>query len=274
MTDENTAMGEGSTDPKDYTNLTVEQLRQKQTEPRFEPSPTIISKEYAEKLKKKEFPSFAELLKKSERAMAMGQRKRATLPYSYEQLRVPYFRYLCKQLQGKPFRKDGNIVEVIERLLKYLIGDPSCGLDLYRGIYLWGNVGVGKTMIMDAIQEMLHDAEAHGLRFKSQSVKQLSFNLQGTKDTNILRRYFKDSYCFDDFGSEDPEQFIYSSRISVMDEILTARRERFKHHFELTHVTSNVPPEAISDRYMERFESRCKEMFNYIHLKGSDKRGE
>ena len=158
-------------------------------------------------------------------------------------------------------------------LLKYFICDPSCEFDLRRGIYIWGNVGRGKTYLMRALRILIETIRFDFRKFEIQSCRDIVFDVTDQKSVQNMRKYFSGKYCFDDFGYEDTQVKLWGNELNVMEEIMVNRYDAFVRHGLITHVTTNIPPHQIVTHYEStRLESRIEEMFNIVELKGDDKR--
>lgn len=183
--------------------------------------------------------------------------------------------------QKRQFAYDQHVKEVISRLLSYYLGIGS-DLGAEKGIYLFGHVGRGKTLLMrcfkiftNLIEEKLTKAEREFTprSFKMESCKTLVLDVANSKSVEVLRKYYKGNYCLDDLGAEDDYK-LFGNDLNVMLDVITERRKCFVEQNIVTHVTSNMPPDEdkLIARYDARFESRCHEMFHFIYLDGKDYR--
>jgi hypothetical protein len=162
---------------------------------------------------------------------------------------------------------------VYANVLKYFICDPSCELDLRKGIYLWGNVGRGKTYLMRAMSIMIETLRYDFRKFQITSCRDIVFDVTDQKEVQHMRTYFTGKYCFDDFGYEDTHVKLWGNELNIMEEILVNRYDAFVRHGLITHITTNLPPDKIIEHYgSKRLDSRFDEMFNIVEMKGEDKR--
>lgn len=168
----------------------------------------------------------------------------------------------------------------IDEVVKYFSGDPTCLLDLHKGIYLFGTVGVGKTVLMEAANLFCHTIEDRmeqaGMKvpnrgFRIFPVEGIVSEIEATKDLGKLQRYYKGEVCLDDIGVEDPYNH-YGKPIDLVANILSERYKNYYATGQITHATSNLESEKWGARYGERIDSRCSEMFNRVSLIGEDKR--
>ena len=77
--------------------------------------------------------------------------------------------------------------------------------------------------------------------------------------------------CFDDLGVEDIG-FHFSDKCDTMLNTILELYDNARGHYNLIHITSNLLPKQIEERYGPRLASRLKEMFNVITLLGDDRR--
>jgi hypothetical protein len=87
------------------------------------------------------------------------------------------------------------------------------------------------------------------------------------RGTALLQKRF--GHCFDDLG-EEAVKTIYGNKVNVMKEILQNQYERFGN--TTIHLTTNLNGKDIEEQYGSRVKSRMREMFNWIELKGNDRR--
>lgn len=168
----------------------------------------------------------------------------------------------------------------VSELIKYFTGNP-CKLNPYKGIYLFGPVGRGKTLIMkclmimcNRIEEKLEAAQkpftSNG--FMMLDCKAIVAELENTKNKANLKQYYTGLWCFDDMGVEDEKLKLWGNQINVIADIIFERYKRYDNFGTLTHATSNIKSEDWPKKYDDRTESRMRQMFNLIVLAGIDKR--
>lgn len=169
--------------------------------------------------------------------------------------------------------------ELIILLVAYFIGADGA-LSPNKGIYLFGDVGRGKTLIMRCfqrfckiIEERLTNAgEKFTPRsFKMESCKSIVLKVAEDKNVESLKRFYIDSWCLDDIGAEENYK-LFGNEMNVMLDIIVERYQRLQSRKLITHATSNMPftESRLTSRYDMRFESRCCEMFHPIFFDGID----
>jgi DNA replication protein DnaC len=78
-----------------------------------------------------------------------------------------------------------------------------------------------------------------------------------------VRNGNSEGWMFDDLGAEKNMKH-FGQEENVMADIMTSLYD--KGHKGKVHVTSNLDPNQLSERYGERAASRMMEMFNFIHV--------
>lgn len=165
---------------------------------------------------------------------------------------------------------------IIKLMCLYFTRDERCadsGLDVNKGLFLYGGTGVGKTTLMEFFRrnmnhcysivpcvEIARDFASHGDKGGWDVVPKYSKNRDIVASSQNFGQN-KSGFCFDDLGQE-PETKSYGESVRIMGPILEARYVFGK--FNSTHVTSNATPEQIEEYYGKRVRSRMAEMFNVM----------
>ena len=79
------------------------------------------------------------------------------------------------------------------------------------------------------------------------------------------------SLCIDDLGIENVSAKYFGTSENVIEKIIFKRCDLFQEGI-ITHATTNLSPSMLQEKYGDRLYSRIREMFNYIVLRGSDRR--
>jgi DNA replication protein DnaC len=139
-----------------------------------------------------------------------------------------------------------------------------------KGILLMGNVGTGKTTIMNIMQSIYKGNPQY---FKMKETRHIvrEYLVNGV---NAIDEYSKNTYdyCFDDFGLESSNSNLYGNNLNVMGEIILDRYKSFKDFGTTTHAITNLNGEALKLIYGERLYDRMKEMFEVILMNGKSLR--
>lgn len=167
--------------------------------------------------------------------------------------------------------------QIIETLKKYFMGVKDFdthnivknGASNKKGLLVYGDYGVGKTMFFKIIREMGKELSFthnyNGLYFSQTSAPFLVEEyMQSTKKTyngNFdINRYYKGRLYIDDLGAERKA----FNDVELLDSILFERHR----NNALTFITSNYTPSQIMQRYGARIGDRLPEMFNIIKWEG------
>ncbi len=194
---------------------------------------------------------------------------REIIRYTPEKMKQVFLDRASRMI-GRPYVIDDHNREIIDKLSLYFSGSPEAekhGLSLKKGLLLMGDRGTGKTVIMKAfasnpqqsyrlssVRFITYDFVESGFRvIKSFSVPEsIAINVYGQSLTG---------YCFDDLGT-DEERRRFGDKVNAMGEILLNRYDSVPHH--MTHITTNLNPNAIEQFYGSRLRSRFREMFNQV----------
>jgi len=189
-----------------------------------------------------------------------------------------------KSLFGNHFLLYEEDAAVLAKLYAYCTGDyemcAKLSIDLNKGIFLAGGVGVGKTVFMMILRQIVPMTERYVIKPCQQIA--LEYIDQGS---NVLMRYGRNyvdfvdvntinrAYCFDDLGAEEATKH-YGNDANVMAQIIQMRYNLFQNRKVLTHFTSNLIADQIDIHYGTRVRSRLREMCNWIEFseQSSDKR--
>lgn len=147
--------------------------------------------------------------------------------------------------------------------------------NLLKGLWLWGDIGTGKTTMLNIIK-----AFCKTLPWRTQMLDgiwvEYSFRISNAID--VCSKFSKSGYpgietfieserqAFDELGSECTPTGYYGTAENVLQFILQRRYDKRFNNF--THVTTNLTIEQISERYGARIYDRCKEMFNFVEMRG------
>jgi DNA replication protein DnaC len=156
--------------------------------------------------------------------------------------------------------------------------------DLNKGIWLVGNPGVGKTMLMQAfshnkrqcyrvlqcskiVNSFLRDAK-DGNGYES-----IDYCTKQWKEAAGASNYFQTSMgiCYNDLGTENTKVNSYGNSENVMEYIFLQTSENNVPFFH-RHVTTNLDFTQVEKTYGIRMLDRIREAFNVIELKGETMR--
>lgn len=180
---------------------------------------------------------------------------------------------------GTKFIVDDANRPVIEQLFYYLINDSdNFNGDLYKGIWLCGPYGTGKTVIMTAFTEcmkvFLHETREQ-TSYNESRLSKIGVNRLRAMDilkesNNFSGRSFvyknTDPVFIDDVGKEQYEVNEFGTKTKLWENVVVYRYD----HKLLTFATSNY--KMTEAHYSGHCKDRMKSMFNEIILKGAGKR--
>lgn len=140
---------------------------------------------------------------------------------------------------------------------------------LDKGLFITGNVGVGKTLLAKL---MTHTTRV--FRQPLVTTNRICDKYQENGIEFIMNQYGATDrftgYVFDDLGAERIPVNYMGNTLNVMERIILNRYEQRQHH--LTHFTSNLQGDEIEKIYGSRVRSRLREMCNVFQLTGTDRR--
>lgn len=162
-----------------------------------------------------------------------------------------------KKTMGQAILTEQQIAVIFE-LAKWFMGEykPHCG------ILLMGNIGVGKTTIMQAM--LAYYAFINNKVIPEFHAKQLPVEI-----TNRGIDYFYKRPLFvDDLGKEPPITTIWGQKFDTWPDLFAIRYE----HRAITFATANYNMESFGKLYGEVVTDRMREHFNIFVLKGESLR--
>lgn len=177
------------------------------------------------------------------------------------------------------FELTPEIDEIYQRGFKYFHSDETCGLDLNKGLYVYGVFGVGKTMFFKVMLAYLHSINK-GFRYTTSDQLCSNFSISGfeaIEEYSVVHQKMLDnaSPCnlfIDDVGQGANDVRHFGTTTNVIVEILQRRYRCFTDAGLMTHISTNLEPKEIKEVFGQYIYSRAKEMFNPILFPGSDKR--
>jgi len=192
--------------------------------------------------------------------------------------KVDLFKSACNK-ECPLFSVDESNRKLVNEIFKYLNGQSE-SLDSKKGLWLYGPIGTGKSTIIQICRTYDHEVKFNretwrssgGFNIVSASLVSNQFARKG--QDGIDKYGYNDSHpitwAFDEVGREPCPTKYYGTEMNVMQFIFQTRYE-FRHKC-ITHVTTNLYPEDITDIYGDYIADRIKEMFNVVEIKGDSRR--
>jgi len=166
-----------------------------------------------------------------------------------------------------PFEINEQNEPIIKQLYLYLINSNECKLDTYKGIYIAGAIGAGKSVLLKAFMQVQDYVTFHTSTYlNSKNV------LDRIKESGI-ESLAKCPLLIDDIGRESLEGNLYGNTIKPIADLMCLRYD----HGALTFCTSNFNMDTLEggkDRpgYGKYVIDRMQQMMNFIVLPGNSRR--
>lgn len=140
-----------------------------------------------------------------------------------------------------------------------------------KGLYLWGDCGVGKTHIVHGFFRKFVEKKIGAKLYNSPELLDVIRDYYGKsgyyeyRDNKLkLLLDYEGVLIIDDLGAEKPTQWV----AETFYKIINVRYEKMLR----TIFTSNLSLEQLADAVGDRIPSRIAEMCEVIHLGGEDRR--
>lgn len=185
---------------------------------------------------------------------------------------------------NKYFKERNRFFEIDEEnknflnvFCKYFAQDKSFetehGGELRKGLYVFGNIGTGKTSSFEILQKVSKKNLINQIWVPMTHTHKVveEYNLSDSKHKdNVIRYYSKGKYLFDDLGAENPGSNY--GKEDVFIRIFEHRYNSFINTGTKTFITSNLNLIDIKNRYGSRIFDRFHQMFNILELNGKSRR--
>lgn len=150
-------------------------------------------------------------------------------------------------------------------------------VDFDKGFFLYGDLGRGKTMTMQAMRLYMNSVcrryktEDYRLKAWMKSASELA-NIYAADGQPALIKYTGEdvNLVIDEFGREPIPANSYGTKMNVLQFILQLRYDNRRN--SVTHITTNLHPDNLEPLYGDYVADRCKEMFNFIEFNGKSLR--
>lgn len=167
--------------------------------------------------------------------------------------------YSTNFVDGKTGRNSRQVIEEAYRICQNFVNTFGCE---FQNLFLYGDVGVGKTFLSNCIAKELMDREYSVLYFSASKFFSIlaknAFDKTDIDAQNMFELIYNcDLLIIDDLGTEYTNNFIASQFFTCINERLLSRHS--------TIISTNLSLDTLADLYTERSFSRITS--NYIMLK-------
>lgn len=148
-------------------------------------------------------------------------------------------------------------------------------LDFDKGLFLYGPLGLGKSLTMLALRHYMNWVKSHyeqkrddyRLQAWMKSASELA-NIYAVDGQPRLIQYADPeiNLVIDEFGREPCPAKYYGTEMNVLQFLLQLRYDHRR--VSVTHVTTNMQLDDVAPKYGAYVADRCLEMFNFIEFKG------
>lgn len=211
--------------------------------------------------------------------LSQNERMEARRPWSVVELK----QYIIGN--NPNFVLDEYSTEIFHVLSLYFSRNPSFeqhgdGFSLYKGICITGVPGCGKTEILRLFEKnkrrcfhtiSINDIQAHCKDEGFSSYKKFTAQVPGWSGKEFFYQDYV-TWAIDDVGLEEPLND-FGNKAYVFSKIIQERYSN-KHLLQYypMHMTMMLTADQFGEKYGQFIRSRCREMFNFIHYPGPDRR--
>lgn len=199
--------------------------------------------------------------------------------YDINQLHIIF--YIAKKL-CPGFKRTPKLDEIYTEGLKYFCGNKTSKFNIEKGLFVCGKIGTGKTLFFRVMVKYIKLREKQDWSNGFISVGALKVVQDYEQFGSVAisccgnRNYeIKESLAhllIDDIGQHQDDCLHFGTQRNVISELLATRYDIFLKYNRLTHITTNLLPDEIGERYGKHIQSRAKEMFNLVKFTGPDLR--
>jgi hypothetical protein len=148
-------------------------------------------------------------------------------------------------------------------------------IDINKSLWIWGDIGSGKSIAMKVFQEFCFFTPHINRRFSIYRYKKIEKDYDEIK-SKIFEDYghgSKKDICYDEFLKHITVNN-FGVKKNLPEELIEERYDSFIEFGFKTHLTTNVPPIYIKENKIldEMSLDRCSQMFNIIEWIGGSKR--
>lgn len=167
-------------------------------------------------------------------------------------------------------------------LIRWALRIPAPGLDPDKSFCLYGNIGTGKSTLLQVVRKFAGFVRPVTLGRYAGHGEPYTFGIYPAREIcdqfadgnyRAIRQFRQyQSIAIDELGSESIPTMHYGTPENVMSYILAARYDR-RNELRCTHMTTNLSPADLRHTYGDRIYDRLREMVNFIEFRGPSFRG-
>ena len=171
---------------------------------------------------------------------------------------------------------DDDLKEMLPRFVKWLLGDYTGKYSPRKSLYIYGDLGTGKSTVAMAAFYMMqyfkvqHKWAARSFEFKS--MDEVWMKLYTDKNFDAIKGMEAGNWCIDEIRVEHMELNSWGTKINVVNDLLAVRHLRWRMG-QTTIITSNIDPELLEEELKDsRLYQRMLLEYEFIELNGDNKR--
>lgn len=174
------------------------------------------------------------------------------------------------------FKWTDQLVDIYNNTLLYFLGNDRTKYDLSKGLYFYGDVGSGKSLILNYVfKQYTRILGVNSYRVVSTIdlvAKVQKYGLCAINEFVVSDNDKPIVMYIDDFGAGNSKINNYGTVIDVFTELITQRYPNYVRNNTLTHFSSNIMPSEFNEKFNARIASRMEEMCNLIYMPQIDHR--
>ncbi|MCL2865982.1 MAG: ATP-binding protein [Lachnospiraceae bacterium] len=202
--------------------------------------------------------------------------KNATIGLLYEQsnlkeiLKQENFEHFSYEYYSKNYieqRTGQSSREIIKEAVNTCKNFIHSFANTFQNLYIYGNIGVGKTFLLNCLAKELMDQEYSVLYFSAAEFFDIlvksAFDKKDLDTTNLRELIFNcDLLMIDDLGTEFVNQATTAQLFTCINERLLSKKSIV--------ISSNLSPKDLSKLYNERILSRIANTYDVLRIIGDD----
>lgn len=198
-------------------------------------------------------------------------KKKQVMPYKEASMLFDAYYHACIIKKGKKPIDWGSMSDdmksALTNIVLWAIDSPNSLYPLCKGLNLLGDLGTGKTTIIEALSLFLKAIDSYK-QFEIVNVNSMFFDI--SKNGDIQKYVEMGNVCWNDVGVRSPEIEYYKKIIRPVDDIFQIRYDTTPRPLNI--MTTNIGKEDLLSFYQPRTLDRLPEMFTNVKLTGKSLR--